>query len=48
MSRHTKKSWSGCKKPRIMQFPGVTVRKAVEAGLMDDWSELMRSEELNP
>ena len=31
-----------------MQLPGVMVRNAVKAGLADDWSELTRSEELNP
>ena len=33
---------------RNMQCPGMMVRRAVKAGLADDWSELTRSEELNP
>ena len=31
-----------------MQLPRMMMRRAVKAGLADDWSELMRSEELNP
>ena len=31
-----------------LHLPGVTVRSVVKAGLADDWSELIRSEELNP
>ena len=33
---------------RNSQLPVVTVRKAVNAGWADDWSELMKSEEVNP
>ena len=31
-----------------MRLPGVTVRKAVKAGLAHDWWELVRSEEVTP
>ena len=31
-----------------LQLPGMTERKAIKAGLADDWLELMRSGELNP
>ena len=30
------------------RLPGIMVRRAVNAGRADDWSELMKSEELNP
>ena len=33
---------------RNMQLPGTVVRKAIKAGRTDDWSELMKSDELNP
>ena len=29
-------------------MPGVMVRKAIKAGRADDWSEVMKSDELNP
>ena len=31
-----------------MQLPGTVVREAIKAGRTDDWSELMKSDELNP
>ena len=31
-----------------MQLPGMVVRRAIKAGLADYWSELTRSQELNP
>ena len=33
---------------RNSQLPVVTVRKEVNAGWADDWSDLMKSEEVNP
>ena len=41
------KSWPCCNKNENVQLPDMMVRKAIKAGQADDWSELMKNEELN-
>ena len=46
--RHAKNNKLCCKESKNMQLPGMMVRRAIKAGWADDWSELVKSEELQP